>query len=594
MSSRKKGSYDINGKNMEKASSASEVHTRYKNIIHNLTADQHDNSMDIESIDSFSRAAHHSNHSFSNSMNMLGEGSSEGDDNTPEEIKQYVIQFKEEVEQKFSKSKSNREFKVLRNLKPDDEGEDSLESLREVERYDLNAQNIGADYRDMEKIDDSEKFAEILLQIGRLDKASLARQLKSEGSRIKLMLMKCLRSQFEEEYRKRRKSKISNIEVYKRKLEAYKDNTYQRNEWSSNGMIRNTNDSSESEIKKLSSRTLGKKRYDKRGTLEYGSLDKNLLSRFSKKNKDSSKSSGRDHLENKGNMKSVGSLSHKNRGGSNHFGHYKNLDLKKNGNIYGKHSQKGQLLRNINGSTHSKGVNSPRRKTKGPSISKSKHISLKNRPGVHYYNKNGNSPAKTFLTNNSKNNLSKRSNMTLFTNNTLTSTLSPKSNISLSTLKSHSRSRGKNLQKSKLSANHTKKANMNKISLLQFKVSSQMLSKMKKGNDAIRSITPSSQLVRAKLKKYGGSKKKDERYKAQISKKHIPKKKHNVGRDQVLNALRKKKDYKKFKKGDKREPKNDSKRDYKKRGGIAQLGGQQQNVYSLSNLNWRRRLENLM
>lgn len=517
--------------------------------------------------------------------NILEESSTSKNDETPEEIRQYVKQFKIEVEDKFEKSRANQEFRLIKDITSSDK-EESLASLKGVERYDLGSQNFFNKYNEYNRIDDPEKFAQILIEIGNIDKVSLESQLKNKKNQIIEVLMKCLRGHFEDEYSKRKEEKI---EVYKKKLEAYKEINNKKINYGSNEGLRNqtAGDSSDIEIKKLSARTVGKVNGGKRA-FEYGSLDKHLIHRFSKYGeKSGSKSTRRNHLESKINMKSVGNL--KKRVGSGTISNHSQEGKRSNGN--GK-SSKMKLFKNIkNNLKTKKGIQSPKKKLSN----KSKHISIKNIPGAHYFNKNSNSPIKPAVNGlnsktNSKINVSKRSNLTLFTNNTLTSTLSPKSNISLSTLKSNSRSRGKLYQQSVLAANlKGKKSELSNTALLQFKVGNQLLSKIQNNNsnensDALRSITPKSQLVKPKnLKKYGIKKKEEKGKNQSHTKRGTSKRKHLGAREAVLNALGKKK--------------RDSKKEKSKikiPTGIAQITSKHQHLHSLSNVNWRRRLENLL
>lgn len=113
-------------------------------------------------------------------------------------------------------------------------------------------------------------------------------------------------------------------------------------------------------------------------------------------------------------------------------------------------SSKGRMkvLTNLQLNPNVKNYQSPRKKTSATAHSKeNQHLNNKratqvsSRVKAHYYSKNVISPHRTHTqqSNSKNNNLSKKSNLTIFTNNTLTSTLSPKSNLSLSTFKSSSR-----------------------------------------------------------------------------------------------------------------------------------------------------------
>lgn len=135
------------------------------------------------------------------------------------------------------------------------------------------------------------------------------------------------------------------------------------------------------------------------------------------------------------------------------YGHYHSsglVDKLESYNTEEPDSSKGKMkvLTNLHLNSNVKNYQSPRKKMSATAHSKeNQHLNNKrtnqvsSRVKAHYYSKNVISPHRTQTqqSNSKNNNLSKKSNLTIFTNNTLTSTLSPKSNLSLSTFKSSSR-----------------------------------------------------------------------------------------------------------------------------------------------------------
>lgn len=157
------------------------------------------------------------------------------------------------------------------------------------------------------------------------------------------------------------------------------------------------------------------------------------------------------------------------------------------------------IVQTGNPSNHSqKHYQSPRKKISPTSQhNNSKETALNNtkrtnqvssRVKAHYYNKNVISPHRIHHASNSKQqNLSKKSNLTIFTNNTLTSTLSPKSNLSLSTFKSSSKPK---TTKASCRDSGDRGSSGNKKSLLQFQVGSNIINKLKKMDERQSCISP--------------------------------------------------------------------------------------------------------
>lgn len=222
MSDRRQGSYDMSSKKQEKNSSLSQTKARYQQIIQNLTSDQNRNSTGIESQDSISAAVKDTS---SVSSNMFNESQTSKAETTPEEIKEYVKQFKIEVDEKFKLSETNKKFKFpkVENYQSDQDSESSIQSLTNIEKYNLQSQNFRLNFMDEQKIKEPVILAEFLQQVGTMDKMSLETYLKNDSCSIYQVLMNCMRSKFEKEFEKqiedaKKQSVTSTIQKLRRGL----------------------------------------------------------------------------------------------------------------------------------------------------------------------------------------------------------------------------------------------------------------------------------------------------------------------------------------------------------------------------------------
>lgn len=102
-----------------------------------------------------------------------------------QEIKQYVQEFKKEVDSKYKKSKTNLNFVFPRKTEKSRSRKnlnDSLESLKQVTFYDLDSQNIKATLlRSMRSPKKSETtlLVDVITKLGKLDPRYLASQMQN-------------------------------------------------------------------------------------------------------------------------------------------------------------------------------------------------------------------------------------------------------------------------------------------------------------------------------------------------------------------------------------------------------------------------------
>ena len=131
-----------------KKSSLNQTKARYLQVIQDLTKDQqgafHDQLQNSNPhIKPISKSA--------SSLDLCNGNNTSEVEETPDEIRQYVKQFKAEVEEKYTKSESNKHYQfprlsVQQQKTPQYDELSSLESLDNVTRYDLNCQNIKRKY----------------------------------------------------------------------------------------------------------------------------------------------------------------------------------------------------------------------------------------------------------------------------------------------------------------------------------------------------------------------------------------------------------------------------------------------------------------
>lgn len=142
-------------------------------------------------------------------------------DATPQEIRDYVRQFKLEVEEKFIQSDTNRayQFPFKKQPKGSETGgqeqsclDSSMKSLLEVSRYDLRSQNIFNLFVQNRLLENKKKtvdfdasvLVDMLKEIAKIDKESLKCQLQSSQSNILKALLATLEDKFLAEIDNRR------------------------------------------------------------------------------------------------------------------------------------------------------------------------------------------------------------------------------------------------------------------------------------------------------------------------------------------------------------------------------------------------------
>ena len=110
---------------------------------------------------------------------------------TPEEIRDYVRQFKLDVEEKYVNSKVNMQYQINPGFKDSSlEGSSTLE-MANLQRYFLNSQNIERKYGSNPKVSfDASLVAEMLLEIGQIDRDCLKELLKVKDCGISKAVVK--------------------------------------------------------------------------------------------------------------------------------------------------------------------------------------------------------------------------------------------------------------------------------------------------------------------------------------------------------------------------------------------------------------------
>lgn len=542
-------SFEFQNQSLEKASSLSQTKAKYHQIIEKLTADRLEDSIGIKS-QSSSSLRHHG--SPGESTPEITESKDDKQDNTPEEIREYVKQFKVEVEIKYKKSKANKNFKLKRRSSYIDTPSLSL-SVKDIFKYDLGSQNIYEKYADSNKENPS-ILADILTDLGNVDRATLEGILTSNQSKILQLLYDALKNRVPEALALRSRYETQKLRLASQDLEKI--------------ISRNPRLESQRNTK------------HKVNVEELGSNVKKSSSKSKKKKKNASSKqfhaqSRQDSLGHDKNNPKLMSNYKKNKGSILSMNSHKKKKLQVDHEDLTQ--KKSLLIRHIQNGT----AVSPNRKT--TNINKA-HIQKSagrgnNQNGIPYYGRErgGNMGALQF---------SKASNnFTLFTNNTLMSTLSPKSNISLSTLKSNSRSRSRynrNRQSGQLNRNV-------RNGQVQFKVGSKILNRIKKEepSDGLRGNSTSIKLTKYHSKRqFGGNmsnkgSKEDLRiYGVKQNTRSNPRKRPVSSRNNFVSVINKKK--------------KASKKKVVEQNGVMSLSKQNKYLSSLSNVNWRRRLEKLM
>lgn len=571
----------------EKTSSLHQTKARYLQVIQDLTKDhqsvlqekeQNSNSKTKSQLKQVSKSC--------SSIDLYNGNNSSGVEETPEEIRQYVKQFKSEVEEKFKKSESNRNYVFPKlyahsskmNGQANNKSVDNdatQESLELVSRYDLNSQNLKKKYALSGKnngitdtVSDTGQQAEFLHDIGQQDKQFLESQLRDNKSHILKILCNTIKKKIITS-EKSDDSYENDLEFQLRNQKKHLNQNNHNVNSTNNTLPQNPNiisaqeyknDKSERNLNNSSSKNKQNKnvvdyRYmNKQATGEVDSkTDNNVNSPKSHQNlyelveenqpeihnyhhspqryhesKQKEDNSKNEHITSQKSLKKIkdqqvytegnyypGMHSNSTNGG------YDKLDSY---NTEEPESSKGKMkvLTNLHQNSNVKNYQSPRKKTSATAHSKeNQHQNNKranqvsSRVKAHYYSKNVISPHRTHTqqSTSKNNNQSKKSNLTIFTNNTLTSTLSPKSNLSQSTFKSSSR------------GNTSKATNKSaKKSQLQFQVNSQTINKLKKLDDK---SNPIPQQINGPIKSRIASK--------ITAKMQKPKKVNNISNTQTVN-----------------------------------------------------------
>lgn len=542
-------------KSKEKNSSLHQTKARYLQVIQDLTKD-HQSVLQEKAQNTNSQIKPISKSC--SSVDLYNGNNSSAIEETPEEIKQYVKQFKAEVEEKFKKSEVNKQYvfpkhgsydKISKNGTVDTDL--SLESLEKVSRYDLNSQNIKKKYgiSKTQAIisgdipNETGQLAEFLHDIGQLDKQYLESQLRDNKSNILKILCNTLRkkiidtersqdsleNQLEQQLQAKNQANNLNLNSHKSKQNANSSSHKITDK------IDNKQSSNAEKYEKTSnqnSRGVGKENkiidYEKNSQKKFHDADTHQQSPNSHQNiydlvedDDNPQLSQQYHTYNSNyhqtmntNHEKVTKSAHSNHNGiaqqqrslekistndvltytdginyASSFQGLERQDSNKSEEIDSGKNIKQKNNGNLQSNLSAKNYASPRKKAStGAHAREAKDCNNQNtkrsnqvssRVKAHYYNKNVISPHRTQQSNSKQQNLSKKSNLTIFTNNTLTSTLSPKSNMSLSTFKSNSK--GKTCKASQQSG---------KKSLLQFQVGSNVINKLKKMDDRQTCMSP--------------------------------------------------------------------------------------------------------
>ena len=137
-----------------KTSSLHQTKARYLQVIQDLTKDHQSGFQQTKETNSISKSKSYNKRvsKSCSSIDLYNGNNSSAMEETPEEIRQYVKQFKQEVEEKFSKSESNRNYVFPKfgiydnNMNGKIHNDVSIESLEIISRYDLNSQKIKKKY----------------------------------------------------------------------------------------------------------------------------------------------------------------------------------------------------------------------------------------------------------------------------------------------------------------------------------------------------------------------------------------------------------------------------------------------------------------
>ena len=465
------------GQSRERRSSLTQTRARYQQIIQDLTGD----ARAAIPNESFSDGQPQSISETDPAMRRESSGETPADpDETPENVREYVKKFKEEVEVKFAESEANRNFRITQNRDYQD-AEESLQSMANVTRYDLASQNIMKRFGSEERSFDASLAADMLLEIGKLDKTSLKTQLANSNCGIMNALLTNLNEKFLCDITKKRRELVEEESIEK------KDQKFLKTKYSSGHNIGILNGNSDLELPNTTIKdTRNKKEGEGLGAEMHHPVQK-LIKKSIRTDKDSLKNSV--HKDLKLNLQTE---PHPQSKSNNH--HNLGVSTSKESEREGVRKSKGEKGYHVNGVHVYHIPTSPRttsRQGTGPRKMRNS-ISGRQKATAATARTNIVSPGKQLSSLQLNQGITRRSDLTLFTNKMLTSTLSPKSNVSSNTAKSNSRQRTKKALPLKVATKKSIPRNSNSTSQQLNLCSSQLLSKIKKSGDDTSKATQTS------------------------------------------------------------------------------------------------------
>lgn len=470
----------------DRRSSLTQTRARYQQIIQDLTSDiRPNNKLDRSSFSVNRRSMTEDDERKYHS----DDDESEDNDETPENVRQYVKKFKDEVEVKYKESSVNQKYRIDANWKQESDNDSSMQSIQDQTRYDLASQNMLLKYGDQRNDYDASLLADFLIDVGKLDKTSLKSQLKSNESNVLKALLVNLNDKFLSDANQRNRQQAQ--DDFRKKEEA----VFQQAKYLSSGNIgiqfgtKNTNMSGQG-VKEAK-----KKRVMESLSPEVLQMGNRMGKKSSRGEKDSLKNSV--HKETRINFQAetqVQSKSHLNHNlgisvsKESDKDHIKKQGKDKVNNLQNVHSYQiptSPRTASRNGGHPRKLRNSISSRNRVPSASARTHLV---------------SPTKQMTGLLTNNGLTRRSDLTLFTNNMLTSTLSPKSNLSSNTVRSNSRAKPRKAYPLKVitkkSVPRVSHGSSNHLHI----GSSQLLSKIKRsGDDTSKATHTSSINVKQKI-----------------------------------------------------------------------------------------------
>lgn len=571
------------GQSRERRSSLTQTRARYQQIIQDLTGD----ARQPAPTDSFSDGQPQSVTETDPAARRESSADSQADpDETPENVREYVKKFKEEVEVKFTESEANRNFRINPDCDCTD-AEASLLSMANVTRYDLQSQNIIRRFGSEEKSFDASIAADLLLEIGKLDKGSLKTQLANSNSGILTALLGSFNEKFLTDMAKKRRNLVIDDKTDK------KDPQFLKSKYSSGHNIGILNGNSDLELQYLMMKDGRGKKELETAVSEGPILGQKLQKKGSRPEKDSLKNSL--HKDLKLNIQpDLHSQSKQNL--LQNLGVSTSKESERDGNK----KSKGEKGTTVNGVHVYQIPTSPRTVNRHPNPTRKLRNSISGKHKVTATTTRANlvSPGKQLTNLQLNQGATRRSDMTLFTNKILTSTLSPKSNVSSNTAKSNSRQRTRKALPLKVVNKKSIPRNSHSTSQQLNLCSSQLLSKIKKsGDDTSKATQASSGNVKQKIitritSGAGYSNKKKER--DQLVSPSYSNKQTSARIATTSRSKEGSNDYSKKKKRLETESTAHSGIPGLQQVVCVQPGVHHSGIHSLSKNNWKRRLENMI